>query len=491
LKTTLWVLIASFALALPADALDLQVIASKPGAHNPQFDSKAVWPGLVGDEYFLKEKWPKARLLIWAHAGKNPTRSIPLSPRDAANWIDAATGKPADTLPDMDTDIILPDADQPYKATIAKGEKRFSCRHMTVGRNAEFRPAGGGILSVYGNVWLRPDSKLYVYRTLAMVGARDTFIRRDWPRDGNLKKRHDTRTATPFNLAIETSRKPQAANPWSYGTICHFMVHDKPGKTTEIVGYVNISDELGVKSGTFIVGRDSRFLSVGPAAVTVNRGAKVVLMDGSQCSHGQNQLVNRDWNVASGGQVTGGTPDRPLKRDAYFGLGYRNWMNLPVPPRPKNPKKIETLPSGAKIHYGYGGYNAQIKGDLIGYPAKGTDARLVVCWQRIASGGAGAWGRSDEAFKKMFPTIPPKIGIWVSGDSRLDNVRFDDLHRGGLVTQSMETFKKWKSISFGGDCLSKDANDLVRGYEAEIRTRVKGNPTSILEPIKKYTTMPE
>jgi len=208
-------------------------------------------------------------------------------------------------------------------------------------------------------------------------------------------------------------------------------------------------------------------------------------MDGAQCSHGRNQFVNRDWGVHAGAEVTGGTPDRPLRRDAYMGLGYRNWQNLPVPEPENHKPKPQT---GAKKYYAYGKYNAMVQGDLIGYPAPGTNARLVVCWQRISSGGAGNWGRRDEAFQEVFPKFLPKIGIWISGTSKLENVRFDDLHRGGIVTESMETFRKWKNISFGDGCLSRDPNELVRGYKAELAEMGGRHPMSTLEPKKKYTT---
>ena len=268
-----------------------------------------------------------------------------------------------------------------------------------------------------------------------------------------------------------------------------YMSHEKePGKSTEVVGYANAADEVGIKSGTFVVGRDSRFVSIGPSTVAVvGKGAKVVLLDGAQCSHGMNQY-SVDWNVTDGAVVSGGTPDRPLRRDAYLGLGYRNWMNLPVARAQGDQKEIPVLPSGAKIYYGYGEYNALINGDLIGYPAPGNNARLVVCWQRISGGGARAWGRQDEGLTSMFPKILPKIAVWFSGTAKLENVRFDDLHRGGIVTPSMDTFKSWKNISFGDGCLGKDPNELVRGYEAEIAEMERAHPTSILEPKEKYTT---
>ena len=481
MKKTLFVLIAIFGFALPASALDIKAITAKPTADNPQYDNKEAWPTLVGDEYFQKEKWPKARLLIWNIHGSAENvggRRGGLDGRNPANWINAATGKPAKSIPDMDTDIIIPDADKPY--AVAMGVQNYACRHLTIGRNARFSVEGGGNFSIFGNVWVRNNGMLTSWRNTTFTGNLDTFLRQDWPEDGNLKKMHDERLVTPY--------APKAKNPWMQDgrrarSITTYMVHDKAsGKSTEVIGYVRVLDEVGIKSGKFIVGRDSRFISMGPAAVSINKGAKVVLMDGAQCSHGKNQFVNRDWNIADGAEVTGGTPDRPLRRDAYFGVGYRNWMNLPVP-EPENRKKQPEQQTGAKIYYGYAGYNALIKGDLIGYPAPGSNARMVVCWQRISSGGAGNWGRGDEAFKKVFPKIVPKIGLWISGTSKLQNVRFDDLHRGGIVVPSADAFnfKSWKNITFGDGCLSKYPKELFR----EVNPK-KGQRQT---PDKKYTTM--
>ena len=68
MKNTLLALItisSFFSFALQASALDVKSITAKPTADNPQYDNRTVWPMLVGDEYFLKQKWSKARLLIW------------------------------------------------------------------------------------------------------------------------------------------------------------------------------------------------------------------------------------------------------------------------------------------------------------------------------------------------------------------------------------------------------------------------------------------
>jgi hypothetical protein len=492
MKRGLIVTVALLGFALPANALDIQAITSKPTADNPQYQNKDAWPMLVGDEYFLKQKWEEGRTYIWdvprsIEVAKQSRRRGP-DATDPSNWIDAATGKPATELPDMDTDLILPDSETPYKAAIGDEDTKGAfCRHVTIGRGATFSSWGARHhrLRLFGNLWIRPGGSMRTGQgNLAFSGDRHTFLRYDWPEDGVLKKLHDERAVSPYKVNGEI-----IASPWMANCIGTYMVHDKAeGASTEVLGFVRLADEVGIVSGTFIIGRDSRFVSTGPASVSVKKGARVVLMDGAQCSHGQNQFVNRDWGVQAGAEVTGGTPDRPLKRDAYMGLGYRNWRNLPVPQPENETKPIPTTADGTKIYYAYGGYNAMVQGNLIGYPAPGTDARLVVCWQRISSGGAGSWGRTDEAFQKVFANFPPKIAVWISPDAMLENVRFDDLHRGGVVTESPETFRKWKNIAFGDGCLSNDPNELVRGYKAELEEMGGGHPMSTLEPKEKYTT---
>jgi len=476
--------------APPVSALDIGAITAKPTADNPQYDDKQAWPDLVGDEYFTKQKWPEARLLIWNV--DDMTKSVRGEPNGLKpeNWIDFATGKRAETPPDMDTDLIFPDSDETYLVVLAAREKiHFSCRHLTVGRNAHVSVEAGGEFSIFGNLWIRERGLVTSWRNTKFVGAADTFLRYDWPADGKLKKVHEERLVTPYDPQAKESD-----NPWmDYGrgsrSVATYLVHDKtPDKSTEVIGYVRITDEVGIKSGAFIIGRDSRFVTTGPASVSVNKGARIILMDGAMCSHGMNQIPCRDWGVK--GEVSGGAPDRPLRRDAYMGMGYKNWMNLPIPQRAEETKPIPTTAGGAKMYYGYGSYSTIVDGDLIGYPAKGSDARLVVCWQRISAGGAGCWGRKDEAFKKVFPEIPPKIGLWISGESSVENVRFDDLQPGGIVTKSMETFEGWRNVTFGDGCVSTAPVDLVRGYEAELAEIGGGHPMSTLEPKKQYTTMP-
>ena len=231
-------------------ALNIKAITAKPTADKPQFENKEAWPMLVGDEYFTKEKWPKARLLIWDAGGATkPVKGRRGEPngRKPENWINAATGKPAETLPDMDTDVILPDSDEPYVVVMgAMGTKNFACRHLTIGRNAHLSVEAGGNCSIFGNLWVRNGGLLTSWRNTVFTGGGDTFLRYDWPADGKLKKMHDKRLVTPFD--------PQAKrtdNPWmKYGrcsrSVATYMIHDKgQGKSTEVIGYVRITDEVG------------------------------------------------------------------------------------------------------------------------------------------------------------------------------------------------------------------------------------------------------
>ena len=491
MKTRLLVLMIIIGFALPAtgqaDALDIKAITSKPTADNPQFKNKNAWPMLVGDEYFQKQKWEKGRTYVWnvhksieENKGSRRRRGVS-DATDPGNWIDAATGKPATELPDMNTDLILPDSETPYNCALGEANKKGAyCRHVTIGKNARFSSWGsrGHRFRLFGNLWIRPGGSMRTGQgSLVFAGDKHTFLRYDWPEDGVLKKLHDERAVSPYRKNGEIIK-----TPWLMNTIGTYMGHDKAkDASTELLGFACMADEVGIKSGTFIIGRDSRFVSTGPASVSINKGARVVLMDGAQCSHGRNQFVNRDWGVQAGAEVTGGTPDRPLRRDAYFGIGYRNWRNLPVPEQPNRKKKAKKQPTGPKRYYGYGGYNAMVKGDLIGYPAPKTNARLVVCWQRISSGGAGNWGRRDEGFNKVFAKMVPKIAVWFGPAAKVANVRFEDLHRGGIVTPGADIFKNWKNVTFGKGCLSKDPNELIR----EINPKKGMRQT----PDKKYTTM--
>ncbi|MBT3199832.1 MAG: hypothetical protein HN350_07940, partial [Phycisphaerales bacterium] len=332
-----------------------------------------------------------------------------------------------------------------------------------------------GALAVFGNVWIRPGGRLYVYRTLQLAGSGNTFFRNDWPADGKLKKLHDTGAITTFDPA-----NPRKPNPWSWRAsrtlaVCHFFKHDKPGKSTEFIGCVTSRDEVGIQSGTLIVGRDSRFLCGGAANIQVAKGAAIALMDGAMTGKTINQFGI--CCAVVGGSITAGLPDRPIKRDGRLGIGYSNWMNIEFSDQVK----------GRRGHASdYGRFGGGLSGKLIGYPAKGSDARLVIGWQRISLGGGGRGVKATEGFNQRFAKLAPKITIWIGADTEVENVRFEDVHCGGIVLPDAAAAAKWKNVTYGDGCLSKDPKELIRQYKGKTH---RGRPAEPLKPEKKYTSM--
>jgi hypothetical protein len=158
---------------------------------------------LPADAPCLKEQWSKARTLVWAKPGEGGTAM------EAGNWTQFASGedyaggkggKPAASIPDAKTDIVLPDAPdgKPYivgfmvraKHRRSKGKSEasvFSCRHVTVGSGVAF---DGGIgvargrsvtsdspdddtpINIYGNVSVKDGGA--IYGPLNFVGDKHT-----------------------------------------------------------------------------------------------------------------------------------------------------------------------------------------------------------------------------------------------------------------------------------------------------------------------------
>ena len=245
MKTITVLVFFTLGITLPAHALDIKAITAKPTADNPQYANKEVWPMLVGDEYFQEEQWEKGRVLIWnversLEQGAG-TRRSKVDGSDPANWIDAATGKAAASLPDMQTDIVLPDSDVPYTASLRHPDIRnVFCRHVTIGRNAALAPlyARGGF-QIAGNLWIRPGGAIKNGMwTLLFIGDKHTFVRYDWPRDGELRKLHNERRITPYEKHGDPRKQP-----WWNNLIATYMRHTKSeNASTEVIGFVSLAD---------------------------------------------------------------------------------------------------------------------------------------------------------------------------------------------------------------------------------------------------------
>jgi hypothetical protein len=159
---------------------------------------------LHGAEPFVTQKWPEARVLVWAKPG------VSGSALSASSWTQYASiadylakkeGSLARTPPDKDTDIILPDAPEgkPYVAgyVIESFRRRggldhpqLICRHLTVGKGAGLDGASrtsrgrasfgrslgqDTAMAVHGNVTVKDGG--YIYGPRHFLGDRHTFFR--------------------------------------------------------------------------------------------------------------------------------------------------------------------------------------------------------------------------------------------------------------------------------------------------------------------------
>jgi len=98
----------------------------------------------------------------------------------------------------------------------------------------------------------------------------------------------------------------------------------------------------------------------------------------------------------------------------------------------------------------------------------------------------GNKGRGIGENYEVYAQLKPKITIWIGAETEVENVRFDDLHRGGIVLPAFSIMDKWKNVSLGDNCLSKDPREFAREYKGEI---FRGQPLGqMLNPEEKYTS---
>ena len=157
----------------------------------------------LSNEPFHGERWPPARVLVWARPGTSGWATSPKSWTEYASMADYLAqkeGRPASGSPDKTTDIILPDApdDKPYVAAYRVESFRrrggldhpqWACRHVTIGRGAGLDGAArfsrgtaafgrhlgeDTAMAIYGNVTIEDGGTMYGPRFF--LGDKHTFI---------------------------------------------------------------------------------------------------------------------------------------------------------------------------------------------------------------------------------------------------------------------------------------------------------------------------
>ncbi len=152
----------------------------------------------IADEPAGADKWPAARVLVWATPGTSGVAWNLSSWTQYASIADYRAGKaggPATSLPDKDTDIVLPTGEAYVVGYIFMPRKReggfdapqLTCRHVTVGKGAGLdggAQSGRGQMSysrgpiwdtglaIHGNVQVADGG--YIYGPHVFCGDRDT-----------------------------------------------------------------------------------------------------------------------------------------------------------------------------------------------------------------------------------------------------------------------------------------------------------------------------
>jgi hypothetical protein len=400
-------------------------------ADAPQFDNKALWPNVEGSESFVQQKWEKKNVYTWANPGKSGGGS------EAKNWLDETGRQPEKITFGPETDIVLPPAEKAYSVDFKSLGSGQVFRHVTVGRNALFSAGGDGKgRTIHGNLWIKHGGSSYGNGALRFAGSRHSFARNDnlfW-KDGGIGEKDAAHKDPEFRGTM----------------ISQYITNMKDaGSSIEYHGQIRVLDEFSVTSGTLIVGPDTLVQPGRNAYPKVSKGAVLAIMDGGRFSKWINEWKYPDMLL--GGTIQGGMPDRPLKRDAVFGVSFRPWNDQYMEPY-KQFKKLN-VPGPVVIVEGTGSFKV--------FSSHLEKARLVVRWHGVTLTGDvnedGAGKFSKEMKPEDYERIPRKIDLLFMKGATCQGVLFEDVHEGGMMHAETGTRGEFKDVRFGARCDEPEA----------------------------------
>jgi len=421
--------------AFPENMIKSAANYDKATAGDPMFSDKTLWPMLGGKEYFLKEAWPKTRTLVWAKPGTagNPKSRKPedLVVTDPKNWLE--DGKPATSLWDQDTDLVLPPAEKQYELSFRDCGTKQIYRHITVGRNAALTGGGDGVgRQIFGNVWIKRGGSIGSQGSTGFLGKQHVFYRNDNDEHG--------------------------------GDTQYYGFDKQDNRSIEFIGTNGTGDEFGINGCMVIIGQDSRMTPGRDAEPRITKGGTLVLMDGAYFGNWIDNFGHVDLNVE--GNVWGGLPERPLTRNCVWALSFKNFTSAGF-----TNSQGKVTPYGrvvsARIHPG---------GSLKSFSAVGANAgHLVVTsmGEQVSALGArdlpGSYGWVFEREKASqypdridryawFDKLPRGLDIAIEKSVVVENVEFDHFRKGGIMVDDIAAAQKWKGVQYGKHNLtSKDA----------------------------------
>lgn len=408
-------------------------------AHEPHLDDRKLWPLTNGREGYATQAWPKARLLVWAHPGED---GHPKGERgkwktgDPANWLE--DGKPAASVPDENTDVIIPAHEKRYTVSVARWEHaQQRLRHVTIGRNATFAGGAKGEGRTFvGNIWIKRGGKIDTGGSMTFKGNGHTFFRNDNP------------YVEPMTMEDNLNLVAQ-----------YFTINKATQASVEFLGQFGTADEFAITGCTAIVGPESRLQPGRNASPSVDGKGTLAIMDNARFYAWTNTLENCD--LAVDGSVRGGLPERPLRSDAYLLLSHKNFAQVryegPSPERVNDQEKREYRRTPSLL--------LRPGSTLTANAEKPGAARLVLAyagylcyWEQRAPEGTGysRYQREREHDKvaryPYFDGLPRAITVYVGPGCTVENVLFDQLAAGGLLLVDPAERKAWKNVQYGPGC---------------------------------------
>ncbi|NBB72992.1 MAG: hypothetical protein GVY35_04855 [Bacteroidetes bacterium] len=375
---------------------------------------------------YTTEKWQKPeRLLVWAKPGKSGTYLEP------GNWL--ANGqvlsemKTKETGLERDfnrgpatggrqTDILFPACASKYQVRGVAHHQRqsFMARHITVESNASFQHnLSGG----FGNFWVTPTGSFNGGGNAIFRGAKHTFLLNGLPRT-SLKPISDVKQIEAKNLA----RK------WC-------LRKDDPAASMEIIGGAGSGDETHVIRGHMILSDNSALLFGARCIFHVYEGAILQLQSGSVFSMIGECTYRPDMRIL--GTLQAGSPGRPIDRDVFVGLGFKDRADA-----------MQHKYHGNAIKYAL---IVQKDAQLRVFSKDPSKARLVFAHHGLPGDGEEGMPRKDKQPEKysIYMGLPRLIGAVFLNDPQLDGVVFDDFHKGGILLGNPSVRSKWKNVVFG------------------------------------------
>ena len=395
------------------------------------------WPDAVPAKgrkpAYATEKWPSPKcLMIW----KAPGSPGILGERD--NWIilgDASSDPKV--LGDTETDILLPAAEKPYKVQFgARAAGTVRCRHIMVGRNATLNPAATTAMT--GNMWIARDGMYRCRYTTTLSAGKNTFFLNDQPR------------LTPESPGAKRVRNGYIIPHDNKYSLSQYVNVSKGDESVEFVGTVATSDDFQMLSGTVIVAEDAQLWPGTRSVQYVRVGTTLRLMSGAEYGKAYNapgsgygfKYSEGSLDVVVAGRVEAGSPDHPITKDVHFNISFKAPVGFESP----SDGTLERRVPGAII-----GPGAQIRVHTTD-PAK---AKLVIGWHRRHN----AW---FESRLKGYKEMPEEIAIGICGSLMLENVRFENVAKEGLLMEDPSAVDRWKNVTFGESCRGTPKELIVK-----------------------------